>query len=80
MSFTLCLAYNGVYSKEGGAPLSPGQCVLLNDGLFDLPEHCEEIASDDTVMREWRIPVQHGHYLLREFLPRTREGWPWPRA
>jgi hypothetical protein len=77
VSFTISLAHNGVYSKDGGAPLKPGQCVLLDDGLFDLPQHFEEIASEDTVMREWHIPVARGHYLLREFLPRERRSWPW---
>ncbi|WP_213308227.1 hypothetical protein [Paraburkholderia sacchari] len=77
MSFTIRLDQTGIYVKEGGAPLLPGQRVLLCDGLFDLPQHCEERAGTELVVREWRIPVMHGHYLLREFLPAEWKGWPW---
>lgn len=79
MSFTLRLDQTGIYVKEGGDPLLPGQRVLLCDGLFDLPLHCEVSAGTELEVREWRIPVARGHYLLREFLPRRLEGWPWTR-
>ncbi|KWI90176.1 hypothetical protein WM08_15065 [Burkholderia ubonensis] len=72
------LGKNGVYTKQAGPALQPQQAVLLADGLFQLPQFYEESRGAVLVAREWRIPCQWGHYLIREFLPaEQREGWPW---
>ncbi|WP_207000697.1 hypothetical protein [Trinickia mobilis] len=77
MSFTIHLGENVIYTKDGGAPLHPKQTVLLYEGLFTLPDHCEETVGSERLLRSWRIPTHGGHYLLREFLPSSAKGWPW---
>ncbi|RQZ08921.1 hypothetical protein DF105_01055 [Burkholderia stagnalis] len=74
------LSIDGIYTKKDGPALLPQQHVLLADGLHQLPQHCEESRGDVLVAREWRIPCQWGHFLIREFLPvdqAPKDGWPW---
>ena len=74
MSFVLHLAADGTYLKGGGAPLRPGQFVMLDDGLFALPESFTESPGVCVTVRDWRIPADGGHYLLRECLLRDLFG------
>lgn len=74
------LGTNGVYTKDCGDPLAPGQWVMLFDDVYKLPWRYEEVAGEILVCRSWHIKAPVGNYLLREFLPRNgREtrGWPW---
>ncbi|PFH29119.1 hypothetical protein [Burkholderia sp. JKS000303] len=78
--FVIQLGVDGVYTKQGGPALQPRQPVLLNQGVFELPQYCEESRGEVLVAREWRIPFGFGHFLVREFLPvaeAPKAGWPW---
>jgi hypothetical protein len=77
LSFTLHLNDSGVYTKHDGAPLMPGQEILLANGVFELPQHFEEERGAVLVARQWRIPAQYGHYLVVEYLPVEARTWPW---
>lgn len=80
MSFVLYLNADGTYMKGGGEPLWPGQRVMLDDGIFTLPESFEESPGVCVTVRDWRIPADGGYFLLRECLLRHMGGSLWPRA
>lgn len=69
MTFTLTKAPTGIYEKIGGPPLRPGQLVMLDQGLFNLPAAGpRESTYRGCTVRAWVIPHFDGPIGLSEVL------------
>lgn len=68
-AITITKAPDGLYQKLGGAPLQPGQAVLLDEGVINLPA-CgpRESTYRGCLIRAWVIPALGGSIGLSEVI------------